>query len=117
MAELQESQSTVREWTIPNSLDFFSEKCILPAIRIMDKHHKPRRALGLFLVLLFVLAMIMGVGSGVRLVNRPDTLLGLPGIYTWGLFWYAVHIVIVIMAYRFLWRRPSDPDRCDRERP
>ncbi len=82
----------------------------------MDKHHTFRRPLGLFLGLLFALAMIMGVGPGVLLVNRPDTLLGLPIVYTWGLFWYAVHIVIVVMAYRFLWRESPDRDRDDRER-
>ncbi len=96
-------------------MDFFSGECILPAIRVMDTHRRFRRPLGLFLGLLFALAMIMGVGPGVLLVNRPDTLLGLPRIYTWGLLWYAVHIVIVITAYRFLWRRPSDPGRHDRE--
>ena len=81
----------------------------------MDTQHKFRRPLGLFLGLLFALAMIMGVGPGVLLVNQPDTLLGLPRIYTWGLLWYAVHVVIVAMAYRFLWRQPPDPDRRGRE--
>ena len=51
--------------------------------------------------------MLMGVGPGVLLVNRPVVFLGLPLLYVWGLFWYAVHIVIVVTAYLYLWRDVS----------
>ena len=82
----------------------------------MDTNHRFRRPLGLFLGLLFALAMIMGVGPGVLLVNHPDTLLGLPRIYTWALLWYAIHVVIAATAYRFLWRQPPDRDQRERDR-
>jgi len=57
------------------------------------------------LTIVFVIAMIMGVGPGVQLVNRPESVMGLPLLYVWGLLWYAVHIVIVTTAYLYLWRR------------
>ena len=52
---------------------------------------------------LFVLAMIMGSGPGLYLIN-PDisapnpsfTTFGLPTIYVWGLFWYAVQLGIIL---------------------
>ncbi len=70
----------------------------------------PKQPLSRFLFALFLLAMIMGPGPGLRLVN-PDpadpnavyTMLGLPVIYVWGLFWYAVQLVAIIIAYRKLW--------------
>jgi hypothetical protein len=60
------------------------------------------------LSVLFVIAMVMGVGPGVLLVNRGQAILGLPLLYAWGLWWYGVHVVIVVVAFRFLWRE-SDP--------
>ena len=68
-----------------------------------------RRGLSAILAVAFAVAMLMGVGPGVLLVNRPETFLGIPLLYAWGLFWYAVHIVIVVTAYCCLWQgTPAD---------
>jgi hypothetical protein len=48
--------------------------------------------------------MIMGTGPGVLLVNRPEQWLGLPIVYVWGLCWYTVQLVIVVLAYKLVWR-------------
>ena len=67
------------------------------------------------LVFLFLLAVFMGAGPGPRLVN-PDpldpnatfTTLGLPVIYVWGLFWYAVQFAVVLYAYFHFWQDGDD---------
>ena len=64
-----------------------------------------KQRLSYILTIVFVIAMIMGVGPGVQLVNRPESVMGLPLLYVWGLLWYVVHIVIVTTAYLYLWRR------------
>ena len=64
-----------------------------------------KQRLGHILTIVFVIAMIMGVGPGVQLVNRPESVMGLPLLYVWGLLWYVVHIAIVTTAYLYLWRR------------
>ena len=55
--------------------------------------------------------MIMGPGPGLRLINPdpsdPDavyTFLGIPTVYAWGLFWYLIQLVAILVAYRRLWR-------------
>ena len=60
---------------------------------------------------LFIAAMIMGPGPGLRLIN-PDpsdqdavyTFLGIPTVYAWGLFWYLIQLAAILVAYRRLWR-------------
>lgn len=67
------------------------------------------------LVLLFIMAMIMGSGPGLYLVN-PDltdanasfTTLGLPTIYVWGLLWYAVQLGVILRAYSRYWKGEGD---------
>ncbi|MBT4496841.1 MAG: hypothetical protein HOC74_03925 [Gemmatimonadetes bacterium] len=67
------------------------------------------------LVLLFLLAMVMGSGPGLYLIN-PDpgdpsatfTLGGLPVIYLWGLLWYAVQLSVIIRAYTAYWKGGDD---------
>ena len=54
---------------------------------------------------MFALALFMGPGPGMYLVNRPEPLLGLPAIYTWGLIWYVVEVGVVVLAYLFVWPR------------
>jgi hypothetical protein len=77
----------------------------------MDKRETLRpRALGAMLTAAFLLAMIMGSGPGLRLIN-PDpqdahavfTTWGLPTIYVWGLCWYAVQLAVILTAYFKLW--------------
>jgi hypothetical protein len=60
---------------------------------------------------LFLTAVTMGSGPGIRLIN-PDvsdpgavfTLFGLPKIYVWGLCWYAVQLAAILVAYLKLWK-------------
>lgn len=64
---------------------------------------------------LFLLAVIMGSGPGLYLVN-PDistpnssfTTFGLPTIYVWGLFWYAVQLGVILRAYFYHWKEEGD---------
>jgi predicted nucleic acid-binding Zn ribbon protein len=75
---------------------------------------KRHRRLGLVLFAVFALAMVMGPGPGLRLVNPEPTaaresllFLGLPVIYAWGLFWYGVQAAVVVTACLTIWK-PSD---------
>ena len=69
-----------------------------------------KKGLGTVLSLLFLAAMFMGSGPGLRLIN-PDpedpnalfTLWGLPKIYVWGLLWYAVQLAVILVAYFKIW--------------
>lgn len=74
-----------------------------------------RRKLAIVLSLLFLLALVLGPGPGLRLVNPniedPNaryTVMGLPIIYAWGLLWYAVQLIILLIAYCKLWNEPED---------
>ncbi len=67
------------------------------------------------LSIVFFAAMFMGTGWGVLLVNPdvndPDavrTVCGLPVIYLWGLLWFVVQVVVVGLAYRFVWVGDDD---------
>ena len=74
----------------------------------MQKLNKKRT--GTLLTIAMVIAMLMGPGPGLRLVN-PDlsdpgatfTVGGFPIIYAWGLFWFVVQIIIVLIAYNTVW--------------
>jgi len=67
------------------------------------------------LITLFLLAMVMGSGPGLYLIN-PDindphatfTLGGLPIIYAWGLLWYAVQLAVILRAYTTYWKQGDD---------
>lgn len=75
-----------------------------------DAPPKNRRKIGAVLAALFVFALIMGPGPGVMLVNTPKPFLGVPAIYLWGLLWYVVEVVIVVLAYKLVW---TDGDESD----
>ena len=63
-----------------------------------------RRRLGWIIAAVFALAMIMGTGPGVMLVNNPEKQwFNLPVIYVWGLCWYAVQLVCVVTVYAKVW--------------
>ena len=74
-----------------------------------------RKTLAVVLGGLFLLALVMGPGPGLYLVN-PDpgdpgsavAFLGMPVIYVWSLFWFAVQAAVVLAAYLFLWNSESD---------
>lgn len=69
-----------------------------------------RRVLGVVLSAVFVLAMVMGCGPGLYLIN-PDpaepsatfTVLGMPVVYVWAVFWFGVQAGVVLVAYFMLW--------------
>ncbi len=68
----------------------------------------------ILLIVLFLVAILLGAGPGIHLVN-PDvtdpaasyTTFGLPTIYVWGLMWYAVQFGVILVAYFRFWK-PSD---------
>jgi len=70
-----------------------------------------RKQLSILLVCIFAIAVTMGSGPGIRLIN-PDitdpeavfTIWGLPKIYVWGLWWYAVQLGAILLAYFKLWK-------------
>lgn len=62
-----------------------------------------RLTLGWILASVFALAMVLGAGPGVLLVNQPATWFGLPRLYVWGMFWCAVEIAVVVAAYFLVW--------------
>jgi hypothetical protein len=62
------------------------------------------------LAIVFVLSMVMATGPGVLLVNRPETVLGIPLVYAWGIFWYLVQVAVALFAYFKLWRESTDED-------
>ena len=64
-----------------------------------------RKRLAWTLGLVFALAMVMGTGPGVLLVNRAELFLGLPVIYVWGVLWYGVQLSVILLSYALLWRR------------
>lgn len=74
-----------------------------------------RKRLTWILGLAFALAMVMGPGPGVLLVNRAELFLGLPLIYVWGVFWYGVQLSVILLCYTLLWRR-VDTANSDGER-
>ena len=67
------------------------------------------------LVAFFLLAVFMGAGPGLYLINPepgdPNTafiILGLPKVYVWGLFWYVVQFAVIVIAYRRFWVDSDD---------
>ncbi len=81
----------------------------------MPQHKQNEGSLGKFLAVVFVIALVMGPGIGVYLVN-PDpvsedsvlTFLGMPIIYAWALVWYGVMVTVVVTAYLKVWDRDDD---------
>ena len=75
-----------------------------------DRSETGNKGLSIILTLVFILAMVMGPGPGVYLVDPgPDhegpspTLLGLPAIYAWAVLWFGVQAVVLVTAYITVW--------------
>lgn len=70
---------------------------------------RSRNRLGWAVFVTFALALIMGTGPGILLVNSAEPVLvggvELPRLYAWGLVWYAVEVGCVIVACVLLWTR------------
>ena len=74
-----------------------------------------QRRFGLVLFAVFALAMVMGPGPGLRLLNPAPTaaresllILGVPEVYAWGLFWYGVQAAVVLSACLTIWKPSED---------
>ena len=60
------------------------------------------------LLIAFFFALFMGPGPGLYLINgyaaNGGTFLGIPILYAWALFWCAVEAVVVLIAYKTVWK-------------
>ena len=85
---------------------------------IKDSSSAHRTWLTVVLSTVFALAVLMGTGPGIYLIN-PDpadphatfVVLGMPVIYIWTVFWFIIQASIVSVAYILLW------DRANEDRP
>ena len=54
----------------------------------------------------------MGPGPGLYLVNdfaaAGGTFIGVPALYAWAVFWFAVEAAVVITAYLTIWRDKAE---------
>ena len=77
-----------------------------------DGSDNKRPLLKRVLIALFVFALIMGPGPGLFLVNsyaaNGGTILGLPALYAWAVFWFAVEAGVVLTAYCTIWRNDTE---------
>lgn len=70
-----------------------------------------RRILGVMLALIFALALVMGAGPGIYLVNpdpadptaRFSIFGGVPVIFAWVALWCMVQAAVAAVAYFYLW--------------
>ena len=69
------------------------------------------------LSILFVVALVMGPGPGMRLVDPgpnhegpAPTFAGLPVLYAWGLLWFSVQVGLIAIAYVRLWDRDGSAE-------
>ena len=64
-----------------------------------------RKKLGWILAIVFAIALLMGPGPGLLLINQPKALFGLPALYVWGLIWFVVEVGVVVLLYLFVWSK------------
>ena len=57
-----------------------------------------------------LVSMVVATGPGVLLVNRPETVLGFPIIYVWGVAWYFLIAGLAIATDRLVWSKDCDTD-------
>ena len=60
----------------------------------------------------FLCALIMGPGPGVYLINdyaaSGGTILKVPALYFWAVFWFAVEAAVIVAAYKLIWKDESE---------
>ena len=78
---------------------------------------RKRSRLGVVLFVIFVLALVMGPGPGIYLVNPVPgepaarrVVLGMPVVYLWAISWFFVQLAVVVVAYCTLWSRQDTRD-------
>lgn len=77
---------------------------------------RKRKRLAIVLGVIFALALLLGPGPGLYLVN-PDPagpharflFLGMPIVYVWAVFWFFVQAAVVLAAYFMLWGHTDVP--------
>lgn len=73
---------------------------------------KSSRKLAWILSSVFLCALIMGPGPGLYLINdyaaSGGTILGVPALYFWAVFWYAVEAAVIVAAYKLIWKGESE---------
>ncbi len=76
---------------------------------LVEEAERKRRRLGRLLAGVFILALVMGPGPGIYLVNpspdaaAPWTVWGIPVLYVWAVSWFFVMAATVVLAYRKVW--------------
>ena len=75
-----------------------------------DRRETGNKSLPIVLTLVFILAMVMGPGPGVYLIDPgPEhegpapTLIGLPIVYAWAVLWFGVPAAVLVTAYFTGW--------------
>ena len=63
-----------------------------------------RKKLAVILFLVYALSFLMSNGPGVLLVNSPGLVLGLAPVYLWAIFWYAIQVACLVLAFVFVWK-------------
>lgn len=72
----------------------------------MESNSPRNKRLAFLLTAVFFLAMIMGAGPGVWLVNGKGPVLGLPAVYLWAVAWFCLQAGAVVAAYFTIWKKP-----------
>jgi hypothetical protein len=67
-----------------------------------------RQKISWILTSIFLVALLMGPGPGIYLVNDfaadGGRILGIPILYVWAIFWFAVEAIVILVAYLFIWK-------------
>ncbi len=96
--------------TITNPKTEFHQN--LPMDAPNDPGTRPPSRLAWTLGAIFLFALLMGPGPGLYLINdyaaKGGTLLGAPALYAWAVFWLAVESIVVVIAYRKLWKDEAE---------
>ncbi|MEM7012574.1 MAG: hypothetical protein AAF585_13950 [Verrucomicrobiota bacterium] len=60
---------------------------------------------------LFTVAVLMGAGPGIHLINPSESaakeeffVMGMPKLYLWAIFWFAMQAAALIIAYLKVWK-------------